>query len=104
MELTEAVYNLTRNFPKEEIYGLSPQLRRASVSIPSNIAEGRARTTDRDFGHFLNIALGSTYEVQTQILLARRLKIGDDALQNAAESLCVETSKMLRAFLESLKS
>jgi four helix bundle protein len=104
MELTEAVYNLTRTFPKEEIYGLTSQIRRASISIASNIAEGRARATDRDFRHFLNIALGSTYEVQTQLLLAKRLKIGDEAMRKKPESLCIETSKMLGAFLQSLKS
>lgn len=104
MELTEAVYNVTKTFPKDEIYGLTSQLRRASVSIASNIAEGRARATDRDFRQFLNIALGSTYEVQTQLLLARRLKIGNEAMREKAESLCIETSKMLRAFLQSLKS
>ncbi len=104
MELTEAVYNLTKRFPKDEIYGLTSQLRRASVSVASNMAEGRARGTDRDFGHFLNIALGSTYEVQTQLLLAGRLKLGDDASRKKAESLCIETSKMLGAFLQSLKS
>ncbi|MGC9223933.1 MAG: four helix bundle protein [Terracidiphilus sp.] len=104
MELTEAIYTLTKTFPRDEVYGLSSQLRRASVSIASNIAEGRARATDRDFRQFLNIALGSTYEVQTQLLLAKRLKIGDDATQRKAESLCIETSKMLGAFLQSLKS
>ncbi len=104
MELAEAVYNLTKTFPKDELYGLSSQLRRASVSIASNIAEGRARTTDRDFGHFLNIALGSAYEIQTQLLLAKRLKIGDESARVKAESLCIETSKMLVAFLQSLKS
>ena len=104
MELTEAVYSLTKTFPKDEIYGLTSQLRRASVSIASNIAEGRARATDRDFGHFLNIALGSTYEVQTQLLLAGRIKIGDEAMRKKAECLCIETSKMLGAFLQSLKS
>ncbi len=103
MELTEAVYGLTKGFPKEEIYGLTSQLRRASVSIASNIAEGRGRATDRDFKKFLNIAQGSTYEVQTQLLLAKRMKIGDEAMLNKAESLCVETSKMLGAFIQSLK-
>ena len=104
MELTEAVYDLTKTFPKDEIYGLTSQLRRASVSVASNIAEGRARATDRDFRQFLNIALGSTYEVQTQLSLAKRLKIGDEAMRNKSESLCIETSKMLGAFLQSLKS
>ncbi|HEX4758044.1 MAG TPA: four helix bundle protein [Terracidiphilus sp.] len=104
MELTEAIYGLTKTFPKDEIYGLTSQLRRASVSIASNIAEGRGRGTDRDFKQFLNIAQGSTYEVQTQLLLAKRLKMGDEALRKRAESLCIETSKMLGAFIQSLRS
>jgi four helix bundle protein len=87
MELTEAVYKLTTTFPKDEIYGLTSQLRRASVSIASNIAEGRGRATDRDFKQFLTISLSSTYEVQTQLMLARRLKIGDEGLRTKAESL-----------------
>jgi four helix bundle protein len=104
MELSEAVYCFTKKFPKDELYGLTSQLRRASVSIASNIAEGRGRGTDGEFRQFLNIAQGSTYEVQTQLLLAGRLKLGDVALMKSAESLCVETSKMLGAFIHSLKS
>src|SRR5271165_1768716 len=99
MELTEAACNLTKTFPKDEIYGLTSQLRRASVSIASNIAEGRGRATDRDFRQFLNIAQGSTYEVQTQLLLAKRSKIGNEALLDRADALCIETSKMLGAFI-----
>jgi four helix bundle protein len=102
MELTEAVYGFTKTFPKEELYGLTSQLRRASISVACNIAEGRGRATDRDFKQFMNIA-GSTYEVQTQLLLAERLKIGDEALRRKAESLCIETSKMLGAFIQSLE-
>jgi four helix bundle protein len=102
MELSEAVYCLTKAFPKDEIYGLTSQLRRARVSIASNIAEGRGRGTDGEFRQFLNIAQGSTYEVQTQLLLARRLGIGDSDLIRKAEALCIETSKMLGAFLQSL--
>jgi four helix bundle protein len=104
MELAQAVYGLTKTFPKDEIYGLTSQLRRASVSIASNIAEGRGRATDRDFKQFLNIAKGSTYEVHTQLLLAKRMKIGDQTLLKPAEALCIETSKMLGAFIQSLKS
>lgn len=104
MELTVSVYGLTKTFPKEEIYGLTSQLRRASVSIASNIAEGRGRGTDGEFRQFLNIAQGSTYEVQTQLLLARQLKIGDETMLRKAEALCVETSKMLGAFIRSLES
>jgi four helix bundle protein len=104
MELTAAVYSFTKTLPKDELYGLTSQLRRASISIASNIAEGRGRATDRDFKQFVNIAQGSTYEVQTQLLLAERLKIGDEALRIKAESLCIETSKMLGAFIQSSKS
>ncbi len=96
MQLTEEIYSLTKTFPKDEIYGLTSQLRRASISIASNIAEGRGRATARDFRQFLNIAQGSTYEVQTQLLLAKRLKIGDEALLERADALCIETSKKAR--------
>jgi four helix bundle protein len=99
-----SVYGLTKTFPSDERFGLTAQLRRASVSVASNIAEGRGRGTDGEFRQFLCIAQGSTYEVQTQLLLAKRLKIGDEVLLNKAESLCIETSKMLGAFIQSLKA
>jgi four helix bundle protein len=104
MELSEPVYTLTKTFPAEELYGLTSQLRRASVSVASNIAEGRGRGSAGEFRQFLNIAQGSTYEVQTQLLLVKRMKIGNTELLAKAEALCIETSKMLRAFLQSLKS
>ncbi|MDR3750541.1 MAG: four helix bundle protein [Terracidiphilus sp.] len=102
MEMTVCIYGLTRTFPKDEMYGLTSQLRRASVSVASNIAEGRGRMTDGEFRQFLGMAQGSTYEVQTQLLVARRLKTGDEATLNEAEALCIETSKMLGAFIQSL--
>jgi four helix bundle protein len=104
MELAGAVYEVTKRFPTEEPYGLTSQLRRASVSIASNIAEGRGRGSDGEFRYFLNIAQGSTYEVQTQLLLARRLKIGSEGSLKRAEALCTETSKMLGAFIQSVRS
>lgn len=104
MEMTVCIYELVKTFPKDELYGLTSQLRRAGVSVASNIAEGRGRGTDGEFRQFLNIAQGSTYEVQTQLLVAKRLKIGDAVLLRRAEALCVETSKMLGAFIQSLKS
>jgi four helix bundle protein len=104
MEMTVCIYDLTRSFPKDEQYGLVSQLRRASVSVASNIAEGRGRVTEGEFRQFLSIAQGSTYEVQTQLLVARQLDMGDQLTLQKAEDLCIETSKMLGAFIHSLRS
>ena len=73
IDLCSAVYALTRKFPREEIYGITSQIRRASVSIPSNIAEGYGRGTREQYKQFLSIALGSYMELQTQLVIARRL-------------------------------
>jgi four helix bundle protein len=73
MNLVEAVYRTTNDFPHAEIYGLTSQIRRASVSVASNIAEGQGRSTTKDFLHFLSLARGSLYEVETQVSIARRL-------------------------------
>jgi four helix bundle protein len=73
MILAKEVYHLTKGFPKEEIYGLTSQMRRCSVSIPSNIAEGAARSSDKELIQFLYISLGSLSELETQLLLSRDL-------------------------------
>ena len=73
VELVTTVYQVTSEFPKEEIFGLTNQIRRASVSIPSNIAEGAARNSDKEFIRFLYISLGSNQELDTQILIAKNL-------------------------------
>ena len=104
MEMTVCVYGLTKTFPNDELYGLRSQLRRAAVSVASNIAEGRGRMTDGEFRQFLGMAQGSTYEVQTQLLVAKQLKIGDEQMLRKAEALCIETSKMLGSFIQSLSS
>lgn len=73
MELTEIIYKSTQKFPREEIYGLTSQMRRASVSIPSNIAEGQLRNSKKEFSRFISIALGSCGELSTQLELSKRL-------------------------------
>ena len=74
MRFVVEVYRLTSQFPRHELYGLSQQLRRAAVSVPSNIAEGKGHRSDREFGNFLLHARGSLLEVQTQLMIARELK------------------------------
>jgi four helix bundle protein len=73
MDFVQEVYAVTRSFPKEELYGLTSQLRRTVISIPCNIAEGQSRTGSREFLHHLSIARGSLSEVETQLLIAERL-------------------------------
>ena len=90
MDLAESVYKLTYGFPREEVYGLTSQVRRSAVSIPSNIAEGQGRSSTRDFLNFLSIARGSLCEMETQVLLAERLgyvkgRDGSGLLNQAAE-------------------
>jgi four helix bundle protein len=104
MDLTVCVYRLTRRFPKEETYGLVSQLRRASVSIASNIAEGRGRLNAAEFRQFLGIALGSTFEIKTQLILTRRLGMGSVAAIDEAAALGEEVSKMLTSFIQKLGS
>ena len=73
MDLVEEIYKLTASFPIEEKFSLVSQMTRAAVSIPSNIAEGAGRNSDKDFAHFISIAIGSLYELNTQIVLSERL-------------------------------
>jgi len=77
MFLVKAVYEITRDFPREEVYGLSQQMRRAAVSVPSNLAEGAARTSRKEFAQFLSIAKGSLSELETQLLIATDLQYMD---------------------------
>lgn len=98
------VYKLTHSFPKAEIYALTRQLKRASVSIPSNIAEGFGRQTDKSFNHFLNISRGSLNEIETQLIIAKELGfIQDENLYNDLLFIIEEESKMINAFAKNLK-
>lgn len=103
IELAKLIYHECNFFPEDEKFGLVIQLKRASVSIPSNIAEGYARNTQKDYLRFLIIALGSAYEVQTQILLSREL--GFEKVENQFEkvlSLLEEVIKMLSSLRKKL--
>jgi four helix bundle protein len=104
MELAEAVYLASRSFPKEELFGLTSQVRRAAVSVASNIAEGQGRLTKGEFAHFLGIARGSVLEVETQILLALRLGICDQDKASAALGKADEVRRILNAVLSKLRS
>jgi four helix bundle protein len=95
------VYSATQSFPADERFGLTSQIRRAAVSIPSNIAEGFGRHSRPDYLRFLDMALGSTYEVQTQLRLARDLKYLDDP---AALSEVAEVERILNGLIRSLRN
>ena len=99
MELVKAVYALSKAFPAEERYALTDQLRRAAVSIPSNIAEGSGRASNADYGHFLSIARGSLYEVMTQLQIAVDLGYLS-GLSPELEAQISEVGRMLGAMLK----
>ena len=102
MELVIEVYILTENFPKSEIYGLISQMRRAAVSIPSNIAEGRMRRSSKEFIHFLLTAYSSGAELETQIEIAKRLPKTKKLNYSKADNLIEEVMKMLNKLITNL--
>jgi len=103
MELVNAVYDATDGFPKPEIYGLTSQLRRAAVSIPSNIAEGQAHYSNREFVHFLRHSRGSLAELETQILIAQRRKYLSVTQATILLEQADEVSRILSGLINSLK-
>jgi four helix bundle protein len=103
MQLTVSIYRLTQGFPREEMYGLTSQIRRSAVSVPSNIAEGHGRLNTREYRQFLGIARGSNFELQTQLEIARALEFGNSKLLDEAEGYSHEVGKMIYAILESIK-
>ena len=102
MDLVVEVYGIAKALPKEEQYALADQLRRAAISIPSNIAEGYGRSTTKEYVHFLNIARGSKNEVETQLLLCAKLGYLNETAVEPALSICTEVGKMLTAMLKKL--
>jgi len=102
IELTTFIYEMTTDFPKSEIYGLTSQLRRAAVSIASNIAEGSGRGGKAEFRQFLTIARGSNCELQTQLIIASNLKLAAQERIAKAEALSNEVGKMLNGLVLSI--
>jgi four helix bundle protein len=102
MDLVTKIYAFTEHFPSREMYGLSSQMRRAAVSIPSNIAEGKKRGTRKDFRHFMVIAYASGGELETQLEIARRLSFGKKEICDECEKNLNEIMRMLNSFLISL--
>ena len=99
------VYKIVESFPKEELYALSSQLKRASVSVPSNIAEGYGRNSEISFSHFLDISRGSLFEIETQLIISKELGIiSDEILFNTIFKQIEEESKMINSFSKTLKT
>jgi four helix bundle protein len=101
-QLALAIYRLTAVFPRDEVFGLTSQIRRASVSVASNIAEGYGRGTRGEYRQFLCIARGSNLEVQTQLFIARELAYGTQEHLNHSESLSTEVERMLNSLIAKL--
>ena len=101
-QLTLALYQETKRFPKEELYGLTSQIRRACVSIPANIAEGCGRGSDAQLGHFLQIAMGSASELEYHLLLARDLDLLQATTYESLARDIIEVKRMLASFIQKL--
>ena len=104
IELVVEIYSSTRSFPRAEVYGLASQLRRAAVSVASNIAEGKGRCTDKEFLLFLHHARGSVFEVETQLTIAARLGYVNQAEVQRMETLAGEIARMLNGLIKAIKS
>ena len=104
MRLAEICYRTTKAFPREEIYGMTSQIRRSAASIPANIAEGYGRENSRGFVHFLRIAQGSLKELETHIMLASRVGLTDDRRIEIILKQCDVVGKMLRSLIRSIQN
>jgi four helix bundle protein len=104
MDLVRMIYKVTQTFPREELYGLTGQLRRAAVSIPSNIAEGQARYSCREFHHFLSHARGSLVEIETQLLIAEDLGYVSNTHSQRLLGSTAELGRILNRLAASIKA
>ena len=100
MELTTEIYNYTKNFPDNEVYGITSQMRRCSISIPSNIAEGSGRKTNKEFVHFLSIANGSSYELQTQIIVSNNIGYINEEVKDSLTTKLFSVQKMIYTLIQ----
>ena len=103
LDLANEVYNITDQFPKNEEFGLKSQLRRCSVSVASNIAEGSSRSSNKDFNRFLEISLGSLYELQTQIIISSNRNYFDLEKLDNIENKITELQRMISGFQKTLQ-
>ena len=103
IELTVEIYKATEKFPKEETYSLTSQIRRAAVSIPSNISEGAGRNSSNEFRHFLSIANGSSYELQSQLVISNKLNFLTNGTTESLLNRIDEIQKMNYSFQKSIK-
>jgi len=104
ISLVTDLYNITKNFPKEELFGITSQIRRSAISIPSNIAEGSARNHSKEYKQFLYIALGSASELDTQLLIAHNLDFITKETYNILSNKLESVSKMIQGLIKSIKS
>jgi len=104
IELVKSIYKITSDFPQSEQFGLTSQLRRAAISIPSNIAEGFGRGSNKEFKRFLDISRGSLFELQTQILIAKELEFINKETYDKIFEQSREVERILVGFMKSLKT
>ena len=102
-DLVKEIYEVTAEFPSSEKYGLVSQLRRCTVSVPTNIAEGSGRNTDKDFAHFLNISLGSAYELETLLILSFDVNLISEDMLNKFSTKISEIQKMTFGLIKTLR-
>ena len=103
MEICDIIYDLSAFLPENEKYGLRSQMTRSAVSVPSNIAEGASRSSELDFARFLEIALGSLYELETQLIIAQRRFLTTDEKTKSAFDLILTEQKMLVSFVQKIR-
>lgn len=103
MVLAKEVYQVTAQFPKEEKYGLVSQINRCSVSVPSNIAEGSSRSSNKEFAHFLKISLGSLFELETQLILSHEFRFLEIEVLNKLLEQIISQQKMITNFLKNYR-